>query len=472
MLFQNTLLAYLQTLQDTPPTPVATAQAVQPIDQPVPLEIVTAQAVGVGTLRCSFYELWNAPVWAMLPGLAGTTNLLDVLKAQLSLGAITMQKIIQAPTGFMRGYVYHGCFRGDTRFLTKEGTRTFAETVGTTQQVLSRRGEWTEGEIQSFGIQRLYKLVVARNGRQKEIYTTAEHRWFKSGSRKLNRSVKRLSTCAELTTADLQPGDCLWTTFRTNHLDKVRPSAIGIQAGIVYGDGHLEGRRGKSGTVRLYGEKDAQLLKWFPLSPTRTPEESREGAESCVQVCDLPQFFKAPPPLDESMSYLYGWLSGYFAADGNVQESGTALLRSRSLESIRVAQDVCHVLGIRTHGVVGRMERGIGGKLSMAYSLGINIRDVCDDFFLLDEHRVRAAGRRERTEKTLSDWMVISVEPTDKWEEVFCAVVPDGKAFTLEDNILTGNCVITDIDQGENINIGTMTIQRTLTVQYCYTTYI
>lgn len=108
MLFQNIALAYLQTLQDTPPTPVATAQAVQPIDQPVPLEIVTAQAVGVGTLRCSFYELWNAPVWATLPGLQGTTNLLDVLRAQLSMGAITMQKIIQSPTGIMRGYVYHG----------------------------------------------------------------------------------------------------------------------------------------------------------------------------------------------------------------------------------------------------------------------------------------------------------------------------------------------------------------------------
>jgi hypothetical protein len=80
---------------------------VQPIDESVPLEIVTALAVGVGTLRCQFYELWNEPVWATLPGLQGTTNLLDVLKAQVNLGTITMQKIIQAPSGLMRGYVYH-----------------------------------------------------------------------------------------------------------------------------------------------------------------------------------------------------------------------------------------------------------------------------------------------------------------------------------------------------------------------------
>lgn len=107
MLFQGTRLAYLQVIQDTPPTPVATAQAVQPIDEPVPLEIVTAMAVGVGTLRCTFYELWNEPVWAMLPGLQGTSNLLDVLKAQVNMGTITMQKIIQSPTGIMRAVVYH-----------------------------------------------------------------------------------------------------------------------------------------------------------------------------------------------------------------------------------------------------------------------------------------------------------------------------------------------------------------------------
>jgi hypothetical protein len=107
MLFQNQRLAYLQVMQDTPPTPVATAQAVQPIDESVPLEIVTAMAVGVGTLRCTFYELWSEPVWSALPGLGGTNNLLDVLKRQITLGTITMQKIIRSPSGIMRARVYH-----------------------------------------------------------------------------------------------------------------------------------------------------------------------------------------------------------------------------------------------------------------------------------------------------------------------------------------------------------------------------
>jgi len=109
MLFQGQRLAYLQVMQDTPPTPVATAQAVQPIDEPVPLEIVTSHAVGVGTLRVTFYEMWNAPVWSALPGLEGTNNLLEVLKRQIGLGNVTVQKIVKSPSGIMRARVYHSC---------------------------------------------------------------------------------------------------------------------------------------------------------------------------------------------------------------------------------------------------------------------------------------------------------------------------------------------------------------------------
>lgn len=108
MTWKGTRLAYLQTIMDIPPRPVGDPVAVQPIDEPVPLEIVTSMAVGSGQLRCTFFELWNAPVWATLPGLEGTNNLLDVLKRQMSLGEITMRKVIKSPSGIMRAKVYHG----------------------------------------------------------------------------------------------------------------------------------------------------------------------------------------------------------------------------------------------------------------------------------------------------------------------------------------------------------------------------
>ena len=109
MLWRGTRLAYLQNIMEQPPTPMGQVQAVQPLDEPVPLEIVTPLAVGPGQLRCVFYELWNWPVWSSLPGLEATNNLLDVLRRQISLGEISMRKIIKSPLGIMRAKVYHNC---------------------------------------------------------------------------------------------------------------------------------------------------------------------------------------------------------------------------------------------------------------------------------------------------------------------------------------------------------------------------
>ena len=202
LLFQGIRLAYLQVIQDTPPTPVATAVAVQPIDEPVPVEIVIPAAVGVGTIRMTFYERWLSPVWATLPGLEGTFNLLEVLRRQLALGNITMQKLVRSPSGLMRARVYHNvvivdidegenvnigtmvlpktltCLAGDTPFQTIDGTKTLREVVDTEQKVLGIHGEWTPADIRSFGVQPLHEVVLTRKGQTKKILATDEHRWI------------------------------------------------------------------------------------------------------------------------------------------------------------------------------------------------------------------------------------------------------------------------------------------------------
>lgn len=129
--WQGQRLAWCQSTNDRAPQPVAPAQAVQPMDEPHPVEIVTAQAVGAGTMELTFFELWNAPVWATLPGFEGTTNLLDVLRRQVSLGEITIRKVIKSPTGTPRTRVYHNCVITD--FDESErveiGTMTLPKTV-------------------------------------------------------------------------------------------------------------------------------------------------------------------------------------------------------------------------------------------------------------------------------------------------------------------------------------------------------
>lgn len=106
--FRNQRIAWLQTIQDQAPQAVAQAVAVQALDDEHPAEIVTARAVGAGTLTLTVYELWNQEVWQTLPGLAGSRSLIEVLKNQVKLGAISCQKIIKGPNGY-RTKNYYNC---------------------------------------------------------------------------------------------------------------------------------------------------------------------------------------------------------------------------------------------------------------------------------------------------------------------------------------------------------------------------
>lgn len=105
----STTLAYCQTIAETAPTPVAQAVPIQSITDETPIEIVTARAVGAGTLRLTMYETWNASVWEQLPGMHGAHTLLDVFKRQISLGSVTCRKIIKTPNGKPRTKVYQNC---------------------------------------------------------------------------------------------------------------------------------------------------------------------------------------------------------------------------------------------------------------------------------------------------------------------------------------------------------------------------
>ena len=70
----------------------------------------------------------------------------------------------------------------------------------------------------------------------------------------------------ERTTSTLRPGDPLSWSFAQRTLAKgVRLSPFGVAHGITYGDGT---RFKKGSCVDLHGDKDAELLKWFPLSHT------------------------------------------------------------------------------------------------------------------------------------------------------------------------------------------------------------
>jgi DNA primase len=314
------------------------------------------------------------------------------------------------------------CLAGETHVLTWEGVRPIRELAGGTHRILGRDGKWAEAPFYSFGVQPLMRLVVSRNGQVKELFATAEHRWFV-------RSGASLHSVRGVLTRELRPGQSLAWKFPSNRVKDVTPSAFGIAHGITYGDGsYLDtGSRAELDPI-----KDAQLLKWFPHSRV-----TQRGPH--LRVYDLPRFFKEPPPLDESVSYLYGWLAGYVAADGHVAKDGTVMLHCASRETLEYVRAICTRLGIGTYGVTEQVREGFPGREpSSLFRIHFVNEDLTEEFFLLDQHRIRFSSSPKAFARR--GWVVRSVEPTDRVEEVYCAVVDQGHAFVLEDNILTSNC--------------------------------
>lgn len=353
----------------------------------------------------------------------------------------------------------NNCFSGGTMYITREGIKTLKETVGSTQKILSTGGKWVDAKITSFGEQELLKLTLHRGRHTKTIYTTASHRWLiKSKSRAfaVANGVEDLDDVPkykirETTTDGLKPGTRLAVNFGSVISNNLRPSVVGIMHGICVGDGTTGSDNPNYGTyLYLCGDKDKQLLKYF--SAFHVTDASERGTSGAKRVADLPRFFRQMPNLSEATTYLYGWLAGYFAADGRVSVSGSVQLSSRERSNLETVRSVCAILGIGTHEITSGLQTvvkdGITKKF-LQHRITLFADHLRDDFFLIDEHlqrfrEIRKSGRRNIHQYCY--WVVDSVETTGKREQVYCAQVPDYHTFTLDGNILTGNCGFVSTD--------------------------
>lgn len=328
--------------------------------------------------------------------------------------------------------IFH-CGAAETKYWTYDGLKTLGETVGTVQKVLTNTGSggvWRDAIIHSFGEQHLMKVTVRRNGTNKELFFTPEHRWMVRKRNDPKRSEYRI-----VETQDLLPGDKLSWLLPKSYIKDTTPSNFGIAAGIVFGDGT---KQAQGSVVRLWGEKDAQLIKYFNENKMY-PEKTSNGVLG-VRIVGLPTSFKDRPSLDEGTAHLYGWLAGYFAADGCVGKDGSVVLHSASKENLEFAQLVAMRLGIATYDIKVQSRLGYGSEPSDIYKLSFIASTLRPDFFLIKEHRERFDAKIERGNPESFGWTVVSVEETDRFEEVFCPRVPEYENFVLDGLINTQNC--------------------------------
>jgi hypothetical protein len=281
--------------------------------------------------------------------------------------------------------------------------------------------------IKSYGNAPLIKVTLSRSGVTKVIHATPEHRWILRGHNSHHWAGHR-----EATTAQLRPLDRLAFSFPIAPEQRT-VDRMAVARGFVYGDGTSTDKN--RSCANFCGTKDEALLPFFDGigNPLRTYRNVK-------RITGLPgEWKRTRPSLDAPPSLLYGWLAGYFAADGDVDKTGRPTLTSAYRDNLDYVRTLCTRIGIGTFGV-RRAEQSKGGfspEGSLRYLVGLMRGDLSSDFFLIAQHRERFEAGQHAAERR--GWTVVAVEATDRVEEVFCATVDGTHTFTLEDNILTGN---------------------------------
>lgn len=325
-----------------------------------------------------------------------------------------------APSATYKPY----CFKGDTKILTDNGIKRLDEIVGKDIKILNKNHGWENATVKHFGKDVLYKLVLERYGVEKEIYTTGNHVWY----------VKDKKNRTEIPTAELKVG--MKIPFNTSKTwSNVTPSPFGVAHGFFTGDGYKNEDRPRA---NFCGDKIA-LLPYF------TPSNI-SGDEKEYTTIGMPKYFNQLPNLTETPSYLYGWLSGYFAADGCIDNKGRCTIASVSRDNLEFVRDVLCVLGMPVNEI--RQQTRISNLThteSTIYILTLSSDYLKEDFFILPEHKARFSDYLRNNDRKKRNWIVKSVENTGVVDDVYCAVAYDTHSFTLDNNVLTHNCYAYDL---------------------------
>ena len=318
----------------------------------------------------------------------------------------------------------HYCFVGDTKILTDKGIYTLEELVGQDIRVLNKHHGWEDATVKYFGKSNVKELTLERYGITKTLKVTGNHRWFVKDKKNKKNII--------LTTDELQVG--MKIPYNTSKdWAFVNPSPFGVAHGFFMGDG----LKSEKMAANFCGDKISLLPYFTPNTVTGTEKE--------YQVRGIPQYFAQLPPLTETKSYLYGWLSGYFASDGCVDEKGRCTLSSTIYDNLEFARNVMCILGMPVHEIRKQTRvSNLNNQVGDIFILTLSSDKLKDDFFIRPLHKERIALYRQK-EKKDRNWTVVSIVDTNTIEDVYCAVVPNSQSFTLDGNILTHNCFAYDL---------------------------
>ena len=320
------------------------------------------------------------------------------------------------------------CFDGNVQVLTRFGWKKIYQLAGNTEEIMTKGGGWTTAPFKCYGEQNVLEVKISNGNQEKVLKATKDHRWaiFKKSKPENISEIK--------ITENLKEGDVLYSTYGKQRNYKL--SAIGIAHGITFGDGNTVQGRDNCNSISLCGES-RNLSSYFPNSYVSSDENLCEGGSDFYS--GLPNYFRELPSILENKSYLYGWLSGYFASDGHIDERGSVMICSSLQKNIEFVRNVCGVLGISCTDITNQtVISNLTNKEHTMYKCFIHKNHLSKEFFLLDKHQ----NRFFNTNKEPARWKVISITNNNEITNVYCAEVKNTESFVIEGNILSMNCFV------------------------------
>ena len=317
----------------------------------------------------------------------------------------------------------NNCFDGNERFITRNGVKCLAETVGQKVEIKNWKGEWEEAEVQSFGKQPLFKITFSNGD---SVLSTENHLWIQpDGSRVETKNLKRAMLTSGDTTYELDPE--------------------GIRHGIIFGDGYKHPKTGYCEIVIVNPKKDEHLASYFEnkeveievgfgaIRKYQTVRKVKAGTKIALQ----PKHYKELP-VSCSPEYARGFIAGLIATDGHASLGGSVLISCEGFNKAKKISELavlggCVVSSVRVNSKINPYN-GEPRELTNIYIKPFSAP------IILPYHKKNMEGKKFYHREMYLD--VVNIEPINEIKEVYCVVAPKTHTFTLSNGLLTSNCFL------------------------------
>lgn len=311
----------------------------------------------------------------------------------------------------------HNCFSGDTKYLTKDGIKSFIKTAGTIQTIWNKDG-WHQAKISKFEKATLIEITIVPYNRSRslvkhKIKSTKNHRWNIDRSFKINYKSNGWERFKNIETKDLKVKDRILADFPKFKINK---KSEAFKHGLIFADGarttSSKERNVFAFQIRLCGWKE----KYKNLFPKYTYPKSAKG-DPVINWYKTNIDFKQVPQKGSSAHYIADFIEGWQKLDGSEGLGGSRILATIDKKAAEWLKRNASIGGWICSGFNKRKYSGFGIK-DRGYVYSITL-----------------------TKQKEVAWTISNIQYLKEKKQTYCATVIDSvNEFTLQYGVSTCNC--------------------------------